>query len=108
MTDIPDHWIHEETLSPGEVAKIFDVNPRTVSTWADNAIIGFFRTPNGDRRFPKCEVQRIMQAEPAPDFLKAYAAEDKLKYREMWEGGWRRGSRAVRLKEEKEKRDGAA
>lgn len=91
--EIPKHWIHEETLSPGDVGKIFDVDPRTVTKWASNGVIGFFRTPHGLRRFPVCEVQRLMAAEPPedPQLLLDLAAQDKKKYHEKWVGGWRRG-----------------
>lgn len=90
MPEIPDNWIHEETLGPAEVGKIFNVDGRTVAKWANSGIIGFFRTPHGMRRFPVSEVKRIMANEPAPDFLKANAEEDKAKYSELWQSGWRR------------------
>jgi MerR HTH family regulatory protein len=96
MAEIPTHWLHEETLGPREVSKIFDVDPRTISDWAKKGVIGFFRTPHGMRRFPVCEVKRLMAGDPAPDFLKEYADEDAQKYGEKWRGGWRR---SVRIEE---------
>jgi hypothetical protein len=88
--------MHEETLSPADVGKIFDVDPRTVSKWAATGVIGFFRTPHGFRRFPICEVRRLMAAEPPddPELLVELAAIDKQKYHQMWRDGWRRGSSA--------------
>lgn len=88
--EIPTEWIHEETLGPREVGKIFDVDTRTVSNWATNGIIGFFRTPSHMRRFPVCEVKRLMEGKEAPDFLKEYAEADRKKYSEKYQSGWRR------------------
>lgn len=102
MVTIPESWIHEETLGPKEVAKIFDVDPRTVTQWAKDGVIGFFRTPTGMRRFPACEVARVMAGGEAPDFLKEYATLDAKKFRDMWKGGWHRGSTAIRIKDDDE------
>jgi len=89
---IPTHWLHEETLSPADVGKIFNVDPRTVTRWATNGVIGFFRTPHGLRRFPVCEVKRLMAAElpDDPELLLELAKHDTEKYQELWKGGWRR------------------
>lgn len=92
--EIPSHWIHEETLGPREVGKIFDVDARTITKWADNGIIGFFRTPSGMRRFPVCEVKRLVAGNPPdnPELLVELAHLDKAKYHEKWLGGWRRNA----------------
>lgn len=95
--ELPDHWLYEKALSPSDVGDLFHVHPRTVAKWADNAIIGFFRTPTGERRFPECEVRRIMAADPPPEWLKQYAEEDKKKYRELWQGGWRRNPKIMKV-----------
>lgn len=100
--EIPSHWLHEETLAPRDVGKIFDVGPRTVTKWASTGMIGFFRTPNGFRRFPVCEVKRLMAAAPPddPQLLIDLARQDNEKYHEMWRGGWRRGSKAIEIKDD--------
>jgi hypothetical protein len=102
MPDIPAHWLHEETLGPREVGKIFDVDPRTVTRWADAAMIGYFRTPHGMRRFPVCEVKRLMQNQPPEDaqLLKDLVAEDKARFHEKWQGGWRRHEKIFRRRDE--------
>jgi len=99
MVDVPESWIYEETLTPREVGSLFHVDPRTVSKWADNGIIGFFRTPHGERRFPMCEIKRIMKADPPPEWLVEYAEQDKKKYKELWQGGWRRDPKVVKVGE---------
>lgn len=38
-------------LKPGEVAKLFRVDPKTVSRWAANDRFVMVRTPNGHRRY---------------------------------------------------------
>jgi hypothetical protein len=100
--EIPKHWLHEETLTPRDVGKIFDVDARTVTKWATNGIIGFFRTPNGLRRYPVCEVQRLMAAAPPddPELLLELARIDQQKYHEMWRGGWRRGVKVTEIKDD--------
>ena len=73
---------------------------KPVTKWATNGIIGFFRTPSsGLRRFPACEVKRVMQGEPAPAFLKELADADKAHYHEKWEGGWRRHEKVFKKKD---------
>lgn len=101
MAEIPTHWLHEETLAPKDVGKIFDVDPRTVSRWATNGVIGFFRTPHGLRRFPICEVKRLMAADQPddPQLLLDLAAQDQLKYQEKWQGGWRRSEPVIQIKD---------
>lgn len=96
--EIPPHWIHEETLGPREVGKIFDVDARTVVRWADSGLLGFFRTPNGQRRFPVCEVKRLVAGNPSddPQLLIDLAKIDKEKYAEKWRGGWRRDPRVTK------------
>lgn len=100
MADVPTHWLHEETLSPSDVGKIFDVGPRTVTRWAAEGIIGFFRTPSGIRRFPVCEVKRLMAGDPPddPQLLIDLAEQDHQKYTEKWEGGWHRNPK-IRVRE---------
>ncbi len=57
--------ISERLLTPGEVALLFKVDPKTVTRWADQGRIGSIRTPGGHRRFHESEVTGLL-ADPAP------------------------------------------
>jgi excisionase family DNA binding protein len=52
--------IPERLLTPGEVALIFRVDPRTVTRWASAGRIGSIRTPGGHRRFRELEVNDLL------------------------------------------------
>jgi excisionase family DNA binding protein len=49
--------------TPGEVAAIFRVDPKTVTRWAAAGRITSIRTPGGHRRFRKSEVDRLVRQE---------------------------------------------
>lgn len=48
-------------LTPGEVAKLFRVDPKTVSRWANEGRIRCVRTPGGHRRFPAAMVRELLE-----------------------------------------------
>jgi len=50
----------ERLLTPGEVALMFRVNPKTVTRWASAGRIGSIRTPGGHRRFRESEVNGLL------------------------------------------------
>jgi excisionase family DNA binding protein len=52
--------IPDRLLTPGEVALIFRVDPRTVTRWASAGRIGSIRTPGGHRRFRELEVNDLL------------------------------------------------
>ncbi|RZQ64285.1 BldC family transcriptional regulator [Amycolatopsis suaedae] len=47
-------------LTPGEVASLFRVDPKTVTRWATAGRIGSIRTPGGHRRFREAEVNQLL------------------------------------------------
>lgn len=47
-------------LTPGEVAKIFRVDPKTVSRWALRGKLPFIRTLGGHRRFDAATIYAMM------------------------------------------------
>jgi excisionase family DNA binding protein len=49
-------------LTPGEVARTFRVDAKTVTRWANEGRISSFRTPGGHRRFHKHEVDALLAA----------------------------------------------
>jgi len=55
----------ERLLTPGEVATLFRVDPKTVTRWAAAGRIGSIRTPGGHRRFRESEIRALLYDEPA-------------------------------------------
>jgi excisionase family DNA binding protein len=56
----------EPLLTPGEVAAMFRVDPKTVTRWANSGKISFLRTLGGHRRFRESEVRAALSAVPQP------------------------------------------
>jgi excisionase family DNA binding protein len=65
----------DRLLTPGEVASLFRVDPKTVTRWAAAGRINSIRTPGGHRRFRESEIRELLrhdgsnvpsQAVPAP------------------------------------------
>ena len=52
---------NDELLTPGEVAVMFRVNPKTVTRWARAGKISAVRTLGGHRRFRAAEVRRFLE-----------------------------------------------
>ena len=48
---------NERLLTPGEVAALFRVDPKTVTRWAASGRISSIRTPGGHRRFRESEAR---------------------------------------------------
>jgi excisionase family DNA binding protein len=55
----------ERLLTPGEVAALFRVDPKTVTRWAASGRISSIRTPGGHRRFRESEVRALLGGDPA-------------------------------------------
>jgi excisionase family DNA binding protein len=55
-TDLPD-----ALLTPAEVARLFRVNPKTVTRWARAGKLTAIRTLGGHRRFRASEIQRCLE-----------------------------------------------
>ena len=59
--------IDRDVLTTGEVAKICNVAPRTVSKWFDSGQLKGYRIPGSkDRRIPVSELMRFMKAHGIP------------------------------------------
>ncbi len=54
----------EVLLNPAEVAKLFRVDPKTVTRWAIAGKITAIRTLGGHRRYRQSEVQALLKAIP--------------------------------------------
>ena len=59
MHDVPQVPGHE-LLTPGEVARLFGVDPKTVTRWAKDGKLSAIRTLGGHRRYQAEEVQRLL------------------------------------------------
>ena len=51
----------DRLLTPGEVAALFRVDPKTVTRWAAAGRISSIRTPGGPRRFRESEVRALLE-----------------------------------------------
>lgn len=57
----------DRLMTPGEVASLFRVDPKTVTRWAGRGRIGSVRTPGGHRRFRESEVRALLRGFGVPD-----------------------------------------
>ena len=53
----------KELMTPGEVAAVFSVDPKTVTRWAQQGLIRSIRTPGGHHRFFRTDVDAIVNGE---------------------------------------------
>ncbi|MDP9021654.1 MAG: BldC family transcriptional regulator [Actinomycetota bacterium] len=56
----------EELLTPGQVAKRFGVNPKTITRWADAGKLTAIRTLGGHRRYRASEVEALLEQSVEP------------------------------------------
>jgi excisionase family DNA binding protein len=52
----------ENLLTPGEVATLFRVDPKTVTRWAKAGKLTAIRTLGGHRRYKESEVKKLLKA----------------------------------------------
>ena len=57
---------HEQLLTPGEVAALFRVDPKTVTRWAQDGRLSSVRTLGGHRRFRAAEGQALLARSATP------------------------------------------
>ncbi|MER7207670.1 BldC family transcriptional regulator [Streptosporangium sp. NPDC000239] len=50
----------ERLLTPGEVARIFGVDPKTVNRWALTGRIPSVRTPSRQRRYRESDIRTLL------------------------------------------------
>ncbi len=55
----------QSLLTPGEVAVLFRVDPKTVTRWAQAGKLSAVRTLGGHRRFLESEVRQLLGHVPA-------------------------------------------
>lgn len=52
----------QPTMTPAEVARLFRVDPKTVTRWAMAGKIRSIRTPGGHRRFFETDVKELLNS----------------------------------------------
>ena len=57
----------EELLTPSEVAKLFRVDPKTVTRWAKSGKLSSIRTLGGHRRYRASEVRSLLEGQQAAE-----------------------------------------
>jgi len=56
----------DRILLVGEVAEMFDTDPKTIQRWTDRGELPFFRTPGGHRRFYASQIEPLVRAHYSP------------------------------------------
>jgi len=51
----------EELMTPSEVGRVFRVDPKTVTRWANEGKLTPIRTLGGHRRYKQSEVQELLR-----------------------------------------------
>ena len=59
--DTGDDDADAELMTPAEVAKMFHVDPKTVTRWAQAGKLTYMRTLGGHRRYRRNEVVELLQ-----------------------------------------------
>ncbi|WP_396445205.1 helix-turn-helix domain-containing protein [Actinomadura sp.] len=54
--DFGPEWV----IRPGEVARMFGVHRRTVARWAERGELASIRTPGGERRYSRQQVEHLL------------------------------------------------
>ncbi len=65
----------DRLLTPGEVAALFRVDPKTVTRWAASGRISSIRTPGGHRRYREVEIRALLGLDAGPAEKPAAAGE---------------------------------
>lgn len=52
---------YEPALTPGQVAKIFNVSTRGIHTWIEKGLLQAWRTPGGHRRISRKSVEALLR-----------------------------------------------
>lgn len=57
------HGESPKPMKPGQVADLFNVSIQTVAKWADDGLLPSFRTPGGQRRFRREDVEEFLTSQ---------------------------------------------
>lgn len=53
-------WDFTEPLTPAEVARLWAVDPKTVSRWAIANRLAYIKTPGGHRRYSREQIAQLL------------------------------------------------
>ena len=53
-------------LHTAQVAELLQVSPKTVSRWAQEGMLPYFRTLGGHRRYPDAEIRALLETLSEP------------------------------------------
>ena len=67
----------EPLLTPGEVAVMFRVDPKTVTRWARDGKLASIRTLGGHRRYPEAEVRARLAGSLQDESRRVTSASDR-------------------------------
>ena len=56
-----EYGMNERLMTAGEVAKIFRVDPKTVTRWANQGRLRSVKTPGGHRRYFETQVKELLE-----------------------------------------------
>jgi excisionase family DNA binding protein len=56
----------DETYTTHQIAQMIQVDPSTVTKWAEKGLIQFYRTPGGHRRITGRDLLSFLQAHKMP------------------------------------------
>lgn len=60
ISEASERW-EDQLLTPSEVAKLFRVDPKTVTRWAKAGKLSSIRTLGGHRRYRSAEVHALLE-----------------------------------------------
>jgi excisionase family DNA binding protein len=63
MTKMKMPTEEDELLTPGEVASLFKVDPKTVTRWAHTGKLPSITTPGGHKRFRRSVVKKFLESD---------------------------------------------
>jgi excisionase family DNA binding protein len=56
-------------LRTAQVAELLQVSPKTVSRWAQEGMLPYFRTLGGHRRYPDAEIRALLETLSEPSLV---------------------------------------
>jgi excisionase family DNA binding protein len=66
---MPETFDPNPLMTPGEVAALFRVNPKTVTRWAKAGKIAAIRTGGGHRRFKESDVKALLEGKQLDELI---------------------------------------